>query len=215
MAGSLRLELLGGLRVTVDGAPLTGFVSTKVQALFCYLAVSGRPHFRPVLAALLWGEQSDAEAATNLRQALANLRRLLDPFLLITRQTVTFNAASPAWINVAQFEACLDRAAVEGTIEPLQAAAELYQGDFLAGLVVRDAPAFEEWALAERERLRERALHALHTLAVQHTARGEYAAGIAASTRVLALDPWREEAHRQLMLLLARSGHRSAALAQY
>ena len=33
--------------------------------------------------------------------------------------------------------------------------------------------------------------------------------------RLLALDPWREEAHQQLMLLLARSGQRSAALAQY
>jgi DNA-binding SARP family transcriptional activator len=31
----------------------------------------------------------------------------------------------------------------------------------------------------------------------------------------LAIDPWREEAHRQLMLALARSGQRSAALAQY
>jgi predicted ATPase len=29
------------------------------------------------------------------------------------------------------------------------------------------------------------------------------------------MDPWREEAHRQLMLLLARSGQRSAALRQY
>ena len=33
--------------------------------------------------------------------------------------------------------------------------------------------------------------------------------------RILQLDPWREEAHRQLMWLLARSGQRSAALAQY
>lgn len=33
--------------------------------------------------------------------------------------------------------------------------------------------------------------------------------------RLLALDPWREEAHRQMMRLLARSGQRSAALAQY
>ncbi len=33
--------------------------------------------------------------------------------------------------------------------------------------------------------------------------------------RILQLEPWREEAHRQLMLLLAQSGQRSAALAQY
>ncbi len=45
--------------------------------------------------------------------------------------------------------------------------------------------------------------------------RWETEAGVAAARRLLALEPWREEAHRQLMLLLARSGQRSAALAQY
>ena len=33
--------------------------------------------------------------------------------------------------------------------------------------------------------------------------------------RQLELEPWREEAHRQLMRVLAASGQRSAALAQY
>ncbi|MEO7908490.1 MAG: BTAD domain-containing putative transcriptional regulator [Roseiflexaceae bacterium] len=161
---------------------------------------------------MLWGEQADADAATNLRQALANLRRLLEPYLVITRQTVAFNHDNPAWIDVTQFER--DLATPEGD-RRRQAALELYRGDFLDGFNVRDAPAFEEWALAERERLRELALSGLHMLATEHTARGEYAAGIAAATRLLALDPWREEGHRQLMLLLARSGQRSAALAQY
>src|SRR5205823_7130761 len=35
------------------------------------------------------------------------------------------------------------------------------------------------------------------------------------SYRQLELEPWREEAHRQVMRLLALSGQRSAALAQY
>jgi predicted ATPase len=68
---------------------------------------------------------------------------------------------------------------------------------------------------AQRERLRQLALHALHELVDYHTAQGEYAAGIDACTRLLQFDPWREDAHRQLMLLLALSGQRSAALAQY
>src|SRR3982751_22817 len=39
--------------------------------------------------------------------------------------------------------------------------------------------------------------------------------GSSAINRLIALDPWREEAYRQLMLLLARNGERSAAIAQY
>ena len=35
------------------------------------------------------------------------------------------------------------------------------------------------------------------------------------TTRLLELEPWQEEGHRQMMLLLAVTGQRSAALAQY
>ncbi len=73
MVASLNLEFLGGLRITQDGMPVTGFVSSKVQALLCYLVVTGKEQSRPVLATLFWGEQSETAAATNLRQALANL----------------------------------------------------------------------------------------------------------------------------------------------
>jgi predicted ATPase/DNA-binding SARP family transcriptional activator len=227
MADALHIELLGGLRVTLGDTPVSGFVSSKVPALLCYLAVTGRPHFRPALAALLWGELPDADAAANLRQALANLRRLLEPHLLITRQTVAFNAAAPYSLDTQSFErelAALGKledahAALAlpsaDLLDALQRAVDRYAGDFLAGLRVRDAPTFEEWMLAQQERLRELAQRALHVLATQHAARGEYSAAIASVTRLLALDPWREEAHRQLMLLLARNGQRAAALTQY
>ena len=97
----------------------------------------------------------------------------------------------------------------------MQEAAALYTGDFLAGFFVRDAPAFEEWMLAQRARYRELALHALHTLAQRHLDAGQYERAIGDAARLLAFDPWREESHRQLMLALARTGQRSAALAQY
>jgi predicted ATPase len=65
--------------------------------------------------------------------------------------------------------------------------------------------------------LYELATQALHTLAAHYAGRGEAgrAAGIEVTTRLLALEPWREEAHRQLMTLLAQGRQRGAALAQY
>lgn len=215
MAGALHLELLGGLHVTLEGTPVTGFVSSKAPALLCYLAVSRRPHFRSVLATLLWGDLSEVDAAANLRQVLANLRRLLDPYLIITRQTVAFNHHRPYWLDVEQFELNITSGLSVRDLQHLRAAIVLYRGDFLYGFAVRDAPAFEEWALAEQDRLRERAVEALHVLAAQHAARGEYTIAINDTRHLLALDSWREEAHRHMMLLLARSGQRSAALVQY
>jgi predicted ATPase len=58
-------------------------------------------------------------------------------------------------------------------------------------------------------------MFALHELATTYVARHTYLAGIETLNQLLTLDPWREEAHRQLMELYARSGQRSAALAQY
>ncbi|MDQ4075768.1 MAG: tetratricopeptide repeat protein [Chloroflexota bacterium] len=214
MAEELRLDLLGGLHITHAGSPMTRFISSKAPALLCYLAVTGRPHSRAVLAALLWSEMPDERARGNLRAVLTNLRRHLAPYLIITRETIAFDRRSPYWLDVERFEVSLHDA-LSSDPSQLHDAVALYQGDFLEGFSVRDAPTFEEWALGERERLRQRALHALHELMIYHTTRHEFAAGIDFCTRLLALDPWREDAHRQLMLLLALSGQPTAAMAQY
>ncbi len=121
-------------------------------------------------------------------------------------------------LDVALFEAQLhpDPALpLEARAAQLEAASALYTGDFLAGFFVRDAPAFEEWMLAQRARYRELALNALHALTQLHLDLGRYDLAIRDATRLLALDEWREESHGQLMLALARTGQRSAALAQY
>ena len=214
MTEQLQLLLLGNLQVRRAGAQVTGFRSSKVKALLCYLAVTGRPHLRPILAGLLWGDAPEANARSSLSKALTNLRQVVPGLLISTRQEVAFNRESPYWLDVEAFG---EGVSPGMNIERLQDAVELYRGDFLEGFHVRQAPAFEEWALTQRTRLRELALQALHTLAAYHTQRGAvgHAAGIDYTTRLLALEPWREEAHRQLMTLLARSGQRSAALAQY
>ena len=69
--------------------------------------------------------------------------------------------------------------------------------------------------LAEQARLRELMIQALQSLAAHHAEQSHLAQGISYIRRLLSLEPWREEAHRQLMLLLAQAGQRSAALAQY
>ena len=209
----LHLELLGGARITRGGVPLH-FVTAKAVALLCYLAVTGRPHSRTSLAALLWGEHAEDDARRNLRVVLTNLRHLVAPHLLITRETLAFDQTSTAWLDVEAFEAAL-RGAVPPDLDRLGEAVALYRGDFLEGFHVRNAPAFEEWALAQRERQRQRVLHALHVLVNAHIAQHAYAAGIEHCTRLLQLDPWGEDAHRQLMLLLVSSGQPGAALAQY
>lgn len=222
MTTDLQIRLLGGLHVSQGDVAITGFISTKVAALLAYLAVTRRAHQRDALATLLWSEMSDAAAANNLRQALSNLRKLVDPYLTIARETVQFCCDRPVDLDVAAFEQAIAAARAAPLVEPLAArvialqhACDLYQGDFLAGVVVRDAPDFDEWLLAQRLRLREQAVHAMHVLGDLYLAQAQYDRALDCATRLLALDAWRESAHRQMMLALAHSGRRVAALAQY
>src|SRR5436189_2068452 len=69
--------------------------------------------------------------------------------------------------------------------------------------------------MLKREGLRRQALEAFHRLSTYHDARAEYEPALQYAYRQLDLEPWREEAHRQVMRLLALTGQRSAALAQY
>lgn len=212
MAAQLRLELLGGLAITLNEKPLEGLRSRKAQALLCYLAVTAKAHTRVALAGLLWPDTPEARARNNLRQDLSRLRRVLPFHLQFSRDTVAFDRSSSYSLDVEDFESLL---CAQTEVNKLAEALSLYQGDFLHGIFVRQAPTFEDWVLLVQERLREQALQALHRLAAHHSRQGELTDAIHYSRHLLELEPWREDAHRQLMLLYVRSGQRGSALAQY
>ncbi|MBK8781438.1 MAG: hypothetical protein IPO22_06460 [Anaerolineales bacterium] len=159
---SLSLSYLGAPQITRDNALIENFISNKVPALLAYLAVTRRAHTRDKLAALLWGEISDADAKNNLRQALTNLRKIADQELTITRDSIEFSG--DCVLDSVQFELDIKTAS---SLDPIPASViltdslHLYRGDFLEGFHVRDAPDFEDWMLAERARLRELALQTL------------------------------------------------------
>ncbi|MCI0576807.1 MAG: hypothetical protein L0332_00335 [Chloroflexi bacterium] len=183
---TLELRLLGGLDISLDGQPLTSLKSQKGQALLCYLALTGKAHARSTLAGLLWPEMAEANALMNLRKALNQLTLHLAPYLAVTRQTIAFNRDSPYWLDVTEFEAGLT---VKADIGRLQAAVALYQGDFLDGFDLPDAPQFDGWVLAQRARLREAGLGALHHLVNHFTGQRAYTMAITHARQLLTIPP--------------------------
>ncbi len=226
----LAIYLLGPCQVTLDGNPVTEFRSDKVRALLAYLAVEGGiPHRRDALAGLLWPDVPDSTARKNLRLSLHRLRDPLDDlegdsnYFEITRETIGFKPAA-ATVDVATFTDLLATnrdhehrhlTTCEACVERLEAAAELYRGDFLEGFFVDDSITFAEWMLVQRERLHRQALTVFYQLTDFHCQQGRLEQAQMYAWRQLELEPWREEAHRQLMDALARSGQICAALAQY
>src|SRR5436189_5869392 len=103
MVQELHLALLGGLRITEGEAALPGLATHKGQALLCYLALTRRPHTRDALASLLWSDDPQEEARASLRNVLFLLRKVASPYLVVTRDTIAFNAESPHRIDVETF----------------------------------------------------------------------------------------------------------------
>ena len=211
--GQFTLSLLGGFQARLDGGPALA-VPAKAQALLAYLATRpGQAHPRDKLAALLWGGTGPEQARSNLRHTLFTIRqamRGLSPGILVVEAQAIALAPAAVDVDVRTFEHLV----AEGTPEALERAGALYKGDLLEGLSV-DEPPFEEWLLAERERLRELALEALARLLAHQSKSPATERAIQTAIRLLALDPLQEPAHRALMRLYARQGRRSAALKQY
>lgn len=222
----LMLGLLGPLQVTLANAPISGLESNKTRALLAYLAVeANRPHRREELIGLFWPDYPEQTARHNLRQALFNLRQAIGdrtaqpPFLFITRDEIQFNSASDFTLDVARFDALYhsqDKDTSDAIrVAQLEEVVALYRGKFLQEFFLEDSAEFEEWALVQREALHQRALDALAWLANYYDQRGNFPAAHRHLARQLELDPWREEAHRQMMRVLAQDGQASAALVQY
>jgi len=220
----LSIVLLGGLTITHHDTVVTGFASRKADALFIYLACNPRPLARDTLAALLWPDNDQQRALANLSVVLSSLRKQLSRYLLTDRYTIAFNTSQAYTLDVAEFKQAIAQARSQQQASgrltrtaaaQLGTAVSLYHGDFLAGFHLRDAPDFEAWMLLEQEHLRQLALEALADLVEFHLQRHQYPEGIAQAQHMLALDPLREEAHRQLMQLYALNGQRPAALTQF
>jgi predicted ATPase/DNA-binding SARP family transcriptional activator len=231
LVARLRLSFLGPWQVTLAGEAVTTFKYDKVRALLAYLAIEAdRPHRRETLMGLLWPDLPEAAARNNLRQVLLTLREAIGdrtaepPYLLTSRSDIQFNPDSDYWLDVKVFLELLAASNRHGhhSVESCricarrrQQAVEVYRGPLLAEFFLPDTAAFEEWALLKRERLNQLMLDSLNRLTAYHERRGQYDQARHYAQRQLALEPWREEAHRQLMRLHLLNGDRSAALAQY
>ena len=205
MTPQLRLFFLGAPQFFIDDQPLTTFNSNKTRALLAFLALTQKTYIRATLAGLFWGDLSEKQAHANLRKSILNLKKHADAWLDIQRQTIAFKTDSNYWLDTEAFIA-----------ESLpEKAIELYGGDFLEGLLFKDAPELEHWILEQRTRFKEQMLQMLHQSIHNKVTLRRYAEAIGDCQTLLRVEPWREETHQQLILLYYRNGNRSAALAQF
>ena len=180
----------------------------KHLALLVYLALSPeRTRARDHLLGLLWPEKPQQQARHSLNEAVRRLRTSLGPERLMSRgETLTLSDVALT-VDALAFQASV-------AARPGEAAA-LLRGDFLEGLHLDDAPAFEEWAAREAGGFRARGAAVLVAAGDDALAGGEPGEAEECARRALALDVHGEPGVRLLMRVRAVRGDVSGALAAF
>ena len=215
----VRIELLGSLRLTIGSKLLNSVKTSRLQSLLAFLVLQGgAARSREHLASLLWPESGGAQARTNLRQLLHQLRRALPPgcpFLAIDNHTVCWRLDSACSVDVIEFQAAAARAAdaerkgaLSAAREALEEAVRVYQDDLLPDL-------YDDWLRPKREELRQQLAEVLSRLAALLEAAGDYPAAIAHATKLVSIDPLREPSYQILIRLHTRNGDRPSAVRVY
>ncbi|MDR3708560.1 MAG: BTAD domain-containing putative transcriptional regulator [Capsulimonadaceae bacterium] len=203
-----RINLLGGFDVTVDGVPISRLRSRKGRVLLALLVVrASKPVERAWLAGVLWPDSTDAQALASLRQTLADLRRAMGAAAVSiegpSARTLMFSPGKTS-VDVLDFDAAVERADPES----LEQAVLLYRGPLLA-----NSPDEAIWN--ERERRELAFIKSLDGVGANRASAGDLAGAIDCYRRLIAEDPYRENAVQAFMKLCAQKGDYPEAYVAY
>jgi DNA-binding SARP family transcriptional activator/tetratricopeptide (TPR) repeat protein len=213
----LHVSLLGEQAITEDGT-IVRACSSRAIALVAFLAAhDGAPQSRHWIAGMFWPESTDAQALTNLRRELHNLRQILgrDSSLVVTSRDLCWRDTDSCRVDLRVFATARSAAltaAADGddpsVLVHAATAVECYKGDLLPGV-------YDEWLLELRSGLDRQCADLCDLLAAVLARSGDMRGAARAARRRIQLQPLEETGYRALMLLQADLGDRAGAVSTY
>jgi DNA-binding SARP family transcriptional activator len=202
------LRVLGPARLVRAGVDVDhpDWRRERVRSLLQYLVVRRRAT-RAEVAEALWPDLDGDAGAGNLRVTLRYLQRLLEPeretgeatWFVRTEGDVLQLAEHGLTVDLWELERGLDEAAAaeaEGrtgdALRSLEAALDQWRGELLAGV-------YDDWAGAERDRVRARFVAGSIRAAELLAARGDVDRAVATMVRALEAEPWSERGYQVLV----------------
>jgi DNA-binding SARP family transcriptional activator len=200
----LKVRLLGGVEISLDGRRLRAFNSLRLQRFLALIALRRDLQHRSRLAFELWPDSDERQARTNLRKLLHDFRHSLPDtgeFVEIDNEIVRWIPTGPADVDVLTFRDAL-------AAGDLELATRVYSGDLLPAC-------YDDWVLDERAKLRAEAYGAFMRLTEETAGRSDHPATIRYAQRIIDLEPTDEAAVRIQMEAHLALGNRAAALRAY
>jgi DNA-binding SARP family transcriptional activator len=213
----LRVSLLGEQAITGAGNGVRARSSRAVALVGFLAAHAGLPQPRQRIAGLFWPDSTDAQALTNLRRELHQLRQVLadEPSLVVTSTDLCWRDTETCRVDLRVFDvergAALAAAAGgddDGVLAHAARAIAEYRGDLLPGV-------YDDWALEVRSEVERQCVSLCDLLATARARRGDLAGAVEVARRRIQLQPLEEVGYRALMLLQADLGDRAGAVSTY
>ena len=217
-AAPISVRLLGDYRIEAGGREIRSGLRAKARELLAFYLLHPEGTTLDVATEALWPEADPGRGSEWFWTALGNLRSLLrnatatKGLKVIERDGDRYRIEPVFEVDLWRFQEALPAAgASTGDAEwaaGLQAAADLYGGELLAGV---------DWAWAEvpREDLRRRAVDVLVSLAATRLVAGDARAALDALSRAVEIDPVAEQLYRRIMRLHARQARVDEVEATY
>ncbi len=196
------VHLFGGPYVSIDGARFS--VPEGSKRLLAFVALRRQRVERRHAAGALWPVGNDDRAAGNLRSALWRLRGAGIEVLRSDKWSLSLRAN--VRVDVHQVDAWANRVisgdTEGGDLDPPDL--EVNALDLLPGW-------YDDWTLLERERLRQRILHALEAQSRSLSLAGRHADAIETALAARKAEPLRESAQRVLIEAYLSEGNQIEA----
>lgn len=202
-----RLNLFGGISIETGGGPLAGRAVQRRRLALLALLAGARPGglSRDKLIAYLWPE-ADAESGRRfLSDSVYRINKALDGDAIVAVGDELRLDCERLSSDLTEF----DDAFAKGDYAH---AVALYDGPFLDGFFLKDAPEFERWADVEREQRARDYARALEALADTADQSGDRMVAVDWWKRLAALDPLNSRVTLRLMRALDAAGERAAAI---
>jgi ATP/maltotriose-dependent transcriptional regulator MalT/DNA-binding SARP family transcriptional activator len=212
----IQVQALGDVKIRRNGEllPATIWRSNRARALFFYILLHKRVR-KESIGLDFWPDFSAGKVSSNFHATLWRVRQALGfrDSVIFEEEQYRLHPSIKVWFDVDEFQNYI-RLAQNGKLtsasraELLRQAVQLYQGPYLLDV-------YMDWADKFRDEMRNAYLESLASLAGLESKSKRYGESRRLYEKIVAVDPYRDEIHLELMKCLNLLGSPSAALAHF
>ncbi|NLP30124.1 MAG: hypothetical protein GX363_03230 [Clostridiales bacterium] len=216
----LTINMLGKVNITFNGVSIDDKLSQKLVALICLLVLNmDRDMSKEKIASYLWPDSKDDAAKYNLRYNLWMIKKLIPQDE--NGQNLIISGKNYCRINKDYNFYCdkikLDQFKVEkqSSVDELIKLKELFKGDFLEGLYLKNCNEFNEMILFERVVCQNKQVEILKKLVDLYDEKERYEDELQILNEIMMIEPYNEIFACRIMDIYMKLGKRGDAINYY